>query len=130
MAAEVARPSALPGGRILLTAGAGGAAALVVAAGFAAARGPALAAVGMIALGGALWASGNPQLACLWGVGLTAPLGVAKRFHPMPHMGGAGAYSIEAVDLFLLALFLFQWRDRARGRAHCPCPPWRCAGWR
>lgn len=102
-------------GRAVVVAGAACAAALVVAAGLSSGRGPALAAVGTLALGAALWASGNPRLACLWGVGLTAPLGIAKRFHPMPHMGGAGAYAIEAVDLFLLALLFFQWRDARRG---------------
>jgi O-antigen ligase len=30
-------------------------------------------------------------------------------------MGGAGAYAIELVDLFLIALLLFQWRDARRG---------------
>lgn len=110
MAAEAIRP-----GHAMMVAGAASAAALVVAVGLSSGRGPALAAVGAVALGGALWASGNPRLACLWGVGLTAPLGIAKRFHPMPHMGGAGAYAIEAVDLFLIALLIFQWRDARRG---------------
>ena len=30
-------------------------------------------------------------------------------------MGGAGAYAIEAVDLFLIALLFFQWRDARQG---------------
>lgn len=110
MAAEALQP-----GRALMVAGAASMAALVVAAGLSSGREPALAMVGAVALGTALWASGNPRLACLWGVGLTAPLGIAKRFHPMPHMGGAGAYAIEVVDLFLLTLLLFQWRDARRG---------------
>lgn len=114
MAAEV-RLSPASGGRLFLAASAAGGAALIVAAGLSSGRGAALAAVAALGLVGALWASGNPRLACLWGVGLTAPLGIAKRFHPMPHMGGAGAYTIEIVDLFLLALFLFQWRDAALG---------------
>ncbi|MES2174359.1 MAG: O-antigen ligase family protein [Pseudomonadota bacterium] len=108
--------------RLPLAAGASGGAALIVAAGLSSGRGAALAAVAALGLGGAVWASGNPRLACLWGVGLTAPLGIAKRFHPMPHMGGAGAYTIEVVDLFLLALFLFQWRDAARGCARPRIP--------
>ncbi|WP_261937372.1 O-antigen ligase family protein [Sphingomonas bisphenolicum] len=102
------------GGGLLLAIGAAGGAALIVA-GLSSGRGAALAAVAALGLGGLIWASGNPRLACLWGVGLTAPLGIAKRFHPMPHMGGAGAYTIEVVDLFLLALFLFQWRDTLHG---------------
>lgn len=118
MVAEAIQP-----GRALMVAGAASVAALVVAAGFSFGRAPALAAVGAVGLVAALWASGNPRLACLWGVGLTAPLGIAKRFHPMPHMGGAGAYAIEAVDLFLIALLLFQWRDARRGGAPLVLPP-------
>ncbi|WP_311268071.1 O-antigen ligase family protein [Sphingobium sp. WCS2017Hpa-17] len=118
MIADAIRP-----GRALMVAGSASAAALVVAAGLSSGRAPALAAVGALALGGALWASGNPRLACLWGVGLTAPLGIAKRFHPMPHMGGAGAYAIEAVDLFLIALLFFQWRDARHGGPRMILPP-------
>ncbi|MBA4089098.1 MAG: hypothetical protein C0494_00720 [Sphingobium sp.] len=114
MAAEVGL-SPVSSGRLFLVAGAAAGAALIVAAGLSSGRGAALVAVAAMGLGGAVWASGNPRLACLWGVGLTAPLGIAKRFHPMPHMGGAGAYTIEVVDLFLLALFLFQCRDTLHG---------------
>ncbi len=121
MAAEISL-SPTSGGRYLLAASAAGGAALIVAAGLSSGRGGALAAVAALGLVGALWASGNPRLACLWGVGLTAPLGIAKRFHPMPHMGGAGAYTIEVVDLFLLALFLFQWRDAAQGDTRARIP--------
>lgn len=123
MAAEAIQP-----GRALLATGMAGAAALAVAATLCSGRGPALAAVGVVALGGVLWASGNPRLTCLWGVGLTAPLGIAKRFHPMPHMGGAGAYAIEVVDLFLLALLLFQWRGARRGGPPLVLPTLAC-GW-
>ncbi|MFB0875132.1 MULTISPECIES: O-antigen ligase family protein [unclassified Sphingobium] len=97
-------------------------AALIVAGGTAA-RAP-LALAGAALLGGGLWASGNPRLACLWGVGLTAPLAIAKRFSPMPHMGGAGAYAIEAVDIFLAALALFQLRDGIRMRLPLPALCW------
>jgi O-antigen ligase len=78
-------------------------------------RAPTLALIAGALLGAGVMACGNPRLACLWGVGLTAPIGIAKRFHPMPHMGGAGAYAIELVDLFLAALLLFQLRDAWRG---------------
>lgn len=105
---------------ILLAGPVASIAALAVAAGLPYGRGFTLAAIGGLALVGGLWASGNPRLACLWGVGLSAPLGIAKRFHPMPHMGGAGAYAVEAVDLFLIGLILFQWRDRMRGVAAPP----------
>ncbi|MFY9349117.1 MAG: O-antigen ligase family protein, partial [Sphingobium sp.] len=92
-------------------------------AGGTAARAP-LALAGTALLGGALWASGNPRLACLWGIGLTAPLALAKRFLPVPHMGGAGAYAIEAVDIFLVALALFQLRDGIRLRLPPPALCW------
>jgi O-antigen ligase len=107
---------------MVLIVGTAGVAALVVMAGLSSARGPALAIVGAVMLAALIWASGNPRLACLWGVGLAAPLGIAKRFHPMPHMGGAGAYAIEVVDPFLLILCLFQWRDRVRGMTGTPFP--------
>jgi O-antigen ligase len=38
-------------------------------------------------------------------------------------MGGAGAYSIEIVDIFLAALLAFQIRDRMRGEARPPLSP-------
>ncbi|BAV64972.1 O-antigen ligase family protein [Sphingobium cloacae] len=102
---------------------AAGAGALTIVAGATAGRGPALMAFAAAGGTAALWACGNLRLACLWGVGLTAPLGIAKRFHPMPHMGGAGAYSIEIVDFFLVALALFQLRDRMRGEGRLRFPP-------
>jgi O-antigen ligase len=98
----------------MLACGAAAVSALVVVAAFSSGRVPAAMALSAIGLAAGLWTSGNPRLACLWGVGLTAPLGIAKRFHPMPHMGGAGAYSFEAVDIFLIALAAFQVRDLLR----------------
>lgn len=111
-------------GRVLLVGGAAaGAGMLIVLSAAASGRGPMLVALAAAAaLGAGLWACGNLRLACLWGVALTAPLGIAKRFHPIPHMGGAGAYAIEAVDLFLLALLVFQLRDWRRGEARPRLP--------
>ena len=63
---------------------------------------------GFVAL---LWASGNPRLVGLWGLLLTAPLSLSKKFVPVPHMGGAGSYNIDACDVFLLLLTLFLARD-------------------
>lgn len=103
----------------ILTALAG---AMVVAAS-GSSRLPLLAVVGGTAFAGGIWACGNPRLACLWGLGLSAPLNLAKRFHPMPHMGGAGAYSVEAVDLFILALIAFQLRDAAAGAGRLRLSP-------
>ncbi|MGE4324300.1 MAG: O-antigen ligase family protein [Sphingobium sp.] len=121
------RPDAA--GRVLLAgAAAAGAAMVIVTAAMAPGRAPVLAAVGAAGLGAGLWACGNPRLACLWGLALAAPLGIAKRFHPIPHMGGAGAYSIELVDLFLVALLAFQLRDWRRGEAR-PCLPAVAACW-
>lgn len=59
----------------------------------------------------ALWACGNPRLLALWGLILTAPLTIGKDFKTIPHMGGAGAYSIEAADVFLAILLTFLLRD-------------------
>jgi O-antigen ligase len=115
----------------LLAGGAAAAIAIGAAGDMAGLRTPALALTAAAALGAGLAACGNPRLACLWGVGLAAPIGIAKRFHPMPHMGGAGAYAIEAVDLFLAALLLFQlrdaWRDR-RAAMRLPPEAWGAVG--
>lgn len=58
-----------------------------------------------------LWLSGNPRLLCLYGLIFTVPLTIGKDFMPIPHMGGAGAYSIEASDVFLFILAGFLIRD-------------------
>jgi putative inorganic carbon (hco3(-)) transporter len=65
-----------------------------------------LVIMGAIAGGIALVLSGNPRLFCLWGLVLTAPLSLGKRF-----MGGAASYNIEVADIFLLALLVFVLRD-------------------
>lgn len=102
---------------------AAGMASFLVIAGLSPARSYALLPLGAMGLAGMMVASGNPRLFCLWGVGLAAPLSISKRFHPLPHMGGAGAYSIEAVDLFLLALTLFILRDRMAGHRRLRLSP-------
>jgi len=61
-----------------------------------------------------LWVSGNPRLLMLWGLVFTAPLSLAKKFVPIPHMGGAGAFQLDISDIFLVALLAFQLRDRFR----------------
>ncbi|MCW6529178.1 MULTISPECIES: O-antigen ligase family protein [Sphingomonas] len=98
-------------------------AALIVVAGLSPSPKIALLSAGAIAGAGMMIASGNPRLFCLWGLGLTAPLGIAKRFHPLPHMGGAGAYSIEAVDFFLVALVCFLVRDILAGHRRLRLSP-------
>ncbi|MEM9422008.1 MAG: O-antigen ligase family protein [Pseudomonadota bacterium] len=79
--------------------------------------------VGAILFAYALWASGNPRLLSLWGLILTAPLTIGKDFMTIPHMGGAGAYSIEAADVFLLILLVFLLRDAVAWRRPVRLPP-------
>ncbi|MEZ5977452.1 MAG: O-antigen ligase family protein [Planctomycetota bacterium] len=62
-------------------------------------------------MGGVL--SGNLRLYCLWGLLVTAPLDLSKRFMPLFHMGGEGAFRVEASDFFLLALLAYLVRDLA-----------------
>ena len=54
---------------------------------------------------------GNLRLTALIGLMLVAPLSIGKDFAPMPHMGGASSFAIEAADVFLGILVLFQLRD-------------------
>lgn len=109
--------------RLALAGLAAGSAALIVIAALAYSPKAALLPVGALAGVAMIAASGNPRLFCLWGLGLTAPLGVAKHFYPVPHMGGAGAYSFEAVDPFLLALLCFLVRDFVRGERRIRLSP-------
>ena len=60
--------------------------------------------------------SGNFRLACLYAALLAAPLRLGKPFLISPHMGGAGAFWIDGVDIFLLLLIRFQIADRMTGR--------------
>ncbi len=83
---------------------------------FSAKKSIAIGIFGLIGLLACLYISGNPRLFCLWGLIISAPLSLGKRFHPIPHMGGAGSYSIELVDLFILALMFFMFRDLKWGR--------------
>jgi O-antigen ligase len=57
----------------------------------------------------------NQRLLCLWGAVLSAPLDLKKAFLVIEHMGGAGAYTIEPLDFFLVMLLAFIIRDRVRG---------------
>ncbi|NDW52446.1 O-antigen ligase family protein [Aliiroseovarius sp. PrR006] len=59
---------------------------------------------------------GNLRLAVLVGLIMVAPLSIGKDFLPMPHMGGASSFAIEAADLFLGVLLLFQLRDLVQKR--------------
>ena len=57
----------------------------------------------------------NLRLFCLYMILMCAPLQLRLSFFNFPHMGGAGAMYIEAVDPFMLLLLYFQVRDRLRG---------------
>jgi len=70
---------------------------------------------GLFAFAITLVLSGNPRLYCLWGLVLTAPMRVKLSFAVIPHMGGAAAYTLDLVDLFLVPLALFLLRDFATG---------------
>jgi len=61
--------------------------------------------------------SGNPRLLCLWGLMLTVPLDLSKRFGPtIAKMGGESSFRVEISDPFVLALLAFQLREILDGR--------------
>jgi len=66
---------------------------------------------GAILFVAALIACGNIRLFCLWGLILTAPLALNLSFFIAAHMGGAGAITIDAIDVFMLPLLFFLVRD-------------------
>ena len=70
---------------------------------------------GSLLLAVSLALSGNPRLYCLWGLIITAPMDVDVSFMPIPHMGGAAAYTVDLVDFFLFPLAFFLLRDFATG---------------
>ena len=74
-----------------------------------------LLCLGLVAFVVGLWASGNPRLLCLWGLIASSPLSVAKKWQPVPHMGGVGALQVEAPDIFLAMLCAFILRDLSTG---------------
>jgi len=72
--------------------------------------------VRIVVAGGAVLAvvmylSGNARIICLWGLVISAPLNLGKDFMVVPHMGGAGSYSIDLIDVFIIALLCFITRD-------------------
>ncbi len=73
-----------------------------------------------VALTGALFVLALPlisnlRLFCLYAIITLAPFGLRLTFLPYPHMGGAGATYIEAVDPFLALLLYFHVRERLKG---------------
>ena len=74
----------------------------------------------VVVVGGALLLAAlalikSPRLFCLYMVLLLAHLDLRMSFFVYPHLGGASATFIEAVDPFILLLLGFQVRDRIRG---------------
>lgn len=55
--------------------------------------------------------SGNPRLFFLYGLVVSAPLDLSKRFMVIAHMGGASAIRIDVMDLFMIPLLVFLFRD-------------------
>ncbi len=84
-----------------------------------------IAAVALVAVTGLL--SGNPKLFCLWGLMLTVPLSLSKRFGPMflGKAGGEDSFRLEVSDLFWLPLLAFILWDMVKARRkgiHVPKP--------
>ena len=72
---------------------------------------------------------GNLRLFSLYMILMLAPLSLRMSFLRFPHMGGAGAMFIEAVDPFMLLLLYYQARDRLNGIGHLYRFPPACALW-
>jgi len=72
----------------------------------------ALAAIGVMA---GLAISGNARLFLLYGLLLLVPINLGKDFMANGHQGGAGSFTIDATDPFLLALAALQLRDWFEG---------------
>lgn len=77
----------------------------------------AVLSAGGLVVAGALM-SGNPRLFSLWGLMLTVPLNLSKRFGPMflGKPGGEDSFRVEISDLFLLVLVGFIIWDLLKGR--------------
>ncbi len=79
--------------------------------------------MGITALAICFLLAGNHRLFCLYGIIIVAPLALSKNFVPIPNMGGAGSFAIDAVDPLVLILLGFQLRDIAAGRARWTVTP-------
>ena len=74
-----------------------------------------IALVGGALLTAAMVMLRNLRLICLYGLLLMAPLALRHSFLEYPHLGGASAMFVEAVDPFMLMLLYFQVRERVWG---------------
>jgi putative inorganic carbon (HCO3(-)) transporter len=73
---------------------------------------PVAAILGIALLGLILYFSGNPRLAALWGLGVTIPFDLSKRFGQyIEKMGGETAFRAELSDVFLVILIFYLVRD-------------------
>ena len=78
----------------------------------------------MLAFGILVLLVGNLRVVSLHVLLFFAPFTLRLTLAPMPHMGGAGALYIEAVDPFILVLCFYQLRERIKGlRSAYPIPP-------
>jgi putative inorganic carbon (hco3(-)) transporter len=71
--------------------------------------------------------SGNVRLFCFWGLLLTYPFDLGKRFRIIEHLGGEFAYRIEVSDVFLVPLLVLVVRDivvERAARARIPRAAW------
>jgi hypothetical protein len=69
-----------------------------------------------VVVGTVFLSSGNLRLACLYSLLLLAPLRLGRPFLLVPHMGGAAAFWIDAIDVLIVTLLVFQIRDVREGR--------------
>lgn len=107
---------AAPWREVVLAALAGLAAACLALLLLLGGKTPVLVLLGGAALVGLFMAARDQRLFLLWGLVLTAPLSLSKSFVVIAHMGGAGAYAIDAMDVFLAPLLAFILADRFKGR--------------
>src|SRR3954466_7106377 len=90
---------------------AGVATAIVLAIALAPVKAQAGAIAAAVCLLG-IYLSGNPRLYCIWGLMLTIPLDLSKRFGAViEKMGGETSFRVEMSDPFVVALLLFIARE-------------------
>ena len=99
----------LPLTLLSITAASLGGAAIVSL--FLATKPVAVLVIGAFAMPAFFYLSGNPRLSTFWCMILSAPFSFGKDFMIVGHMGGAGAYTIELVDIFIVMMLVFIGRD-------------------
>jgi O-antigen ligase len=77
----------------------------------------ALSVLGLGLLLAGAWLSGNPRLLWIWGLTVTLPLNLSKKFGPILDMGGGeNTFRVEVSDVFMLFLAAAILRDHLAGR--------------